>query len=329
MTGQITPFGTAPDGRPVERITLRNAALTVQLLTWGAVVQDLRLAGVDWPLTLGSADLAAYVGPLGYYGAVVGPVANRIAGASALIDGARHDFPPNEGANLLHGGRFGTQARVWDIASVGETSAVLRLALAAGDQGFPGARVIEAAFSLEGATLVLRLSATSDAPTLMNLANHSYWNLDGSESIAGHRLTVAADRVLETVAGLPTGRVLPAAGAPDLRQGRVIDLSEGFDHNFCLADAPRGLTEVAELVGQSGVRLRLATTEPGLQVYDGVYIDSEGFAGLQGRPLRKHEAMALEAQRWPDAPNHPGFPSIRLDPGQIYRQETRLSFDRL
>lgn len=329
MTGQITPFGTAPDGRPVERITLRNAALTVQLLTWGAVVQDLRLAGVDWPLTLGSPDLAAYVGPLGYFGAVVGPVANRIAGASALIDGVRHAFAPNEGANLLHGGLHGTQARVWEIVSVDDASAVLRLKLAAGDQGFPGAREIEAAFALEGATLVLRLTATSDAPTLMNLANHSYWNLDGSESIAGHRLTVTADRVLETVAGLPTGRVLPVGGAFDLRRGRVIDLSEGFDHNFCLADAPRGLTGVAELVGQSGVRLRIATTEPGLQVYDGVYIDSEGFAGLLGRPLRKHEGMALEAQRWPDAPNHAGFPSIRLGSGQTYRQETRLSFDRV
>lgn len=329
MGADIRHFGTTADGHDVAAVYLQAGGLRLVVLTQGAAVQDLRLEGADWPLTLGCPDLAAYQAEAVYYGAIVGPVANRIGGAQAMIGGRLCHFAANEGTTLLHGGDNGTQRRLWEIVTAGKSHLTLRLKLADGDGGFPGNRVIEAEFSLAApAVLTLNLTATTDAPTLINLANHSYWNLDGAGSIKGHVLRVAAESWMPAVAGLPTGERRAAAGAFDLRAGHTIDLGEGYDHNFCLADAPRALTEVAELTGRRGVRMRIATTEPGLQVYDGGHLTSGRFAGHGGVPYGAHEGMALEAQRWPDAPNHPDFPPITLDPGATYRQQTRLRFDR-
>ncbi|MDP4031380.1 MAG: aldose epimerase family protein [Pseudorhodobacter sp.] len=327
MSADIRQFGNTVDGRAVLAVCLRAGGLRAVVLSWGAVLQDMRLQGADWPLTLGSAELAAYQAEMGYFGAIVGPVANRIGGAKAVIAGRLCPFAANEGTTLLHGGTGGTQQRLWEIVTADKSHLTLRLALADGDGGFPGNRVIEAHYRLKPpATLMLNITATSDAPSLMNLANHSYWNLDGTGTIAGHRLRLAADSWLPTVAGLPTGERRAAAGVFDLRQGRVLDLCEGYDHNFCLATAPRALTEVAELQGRRGVRLRIATTEPGMQVYDGALLTSGAFAGHGGQPYRPFQGLALEAQRWPDAPNHPDFPPITLTPGESYSQQTRFSF---
>jgi len=329
MSAGIRKFGTTADGQEVLSVTLRAGDLRVVVLTHGAAVQDLRLAGADWPLTLGCADLAAYQDETVYFGAIVGPVANRIGAAQAMIGGRLCHFVANEGTTLLHGGANGTQARIWENVSAGKSHLVLRLKLADGDGGFPGNRVITAEFSLAApAVLALNLTANTDAPTLINLANHSYWNLDGAGSIKGHVLRLAADNWLPAVAGLPTGERRAVTGAFDLRAGHTIDLTEGYDHNFCLADAPRALTEVAQLTGRRGVRLRIATTEPGLQVYDGGHLTSGRFAGHGGVPYGPYEGMALEAQRWPDAPNHLDFSPITLEPGATYRQQTRLSLDR-
>jgi aldose 1-epimerase len=163
----------------------------------------------------------------------------------------------------------------------------------------------------------------------MNLANHSYWNLNGTPTTAGHILTVAAETWLPTGAdGIPSGEQRAVAGAFDLRRGRVIDGTEGWDHNFCLYPAPRALTDVASLTGGQ-VRLTLATTEPGLQVYDGRALNTWAFPGHSGHPYGPFAGLALEAQRWPDAPNHPGFPPVTLDPGETYRQVTQWRFDRV
>lgn len=325
----VTVFGTAPDGRAVHRIELAQGALRVALLDWGAILQDVRLEGIDWPLTAGSAEFRAYLGPLRWFGAIVGPVANRLAGAEALIGGRPFRFAANEGATLLHGGAAGTHARLWDIAETGPAHARLRLRLPDLCDGFPGTREIEALFRLEPpATLTLALSARSDAPTLMNLANHSYWTLDGGGGIGGQRLRVAAAHWLPTDAGLPTGEIRAVSGRHDLRADRMLAATEAIDHNFCLAEAPRALTEAARLTGRQGLRLTLLTTAPGLQVYTGAHLDSEGFAGHHGLPYGPHDALALEPQLWPDAPRHAGFPSIRLGPGETFRQETRFAFSR-
>lgn len=303
-------FGTLSDGRAVQAVTLASAELSVTVLTLGAILQAVRLAGVAPSLTLGSNGLADYEGRMGYFGAIVGPVANRIGGARAVIAGQAQHFPPNEGPNLLHSGPTGTHAQLWTVSEAAPQRLTLSLTLPDGLGDFPGTRRITAAYSLDGPTLTLELTARTDAPTLMNLANHSYWRL-GGDGQAGYRLTVAADSYLPVDAALiPTGEIRAVSGHFDLRAGRVLDGAEAYDHNFCLAPAPRPLTRAAELAGPAA-HLLLETTAPGLQVYSG-----------------NPEGVALEPQLWPDAPNDPAFPPILLTPGQTFRQTTRWTFTR-
>ena len=328
MPATVAPFGQTAAGQPVAAIRIGSADLAVTILTFGAALQDVRLTGSPHSLTLGGPDMAAYEGPMGYFGTIVGPVANRIAGAQAWIGGRLYRFPSNEGTTLLHGGATGTQTRVWSIDDATATSVRLSLTLEDGDDGFPGRRHITADYSVAASTLTLRLSATTDAPTLMNLASHSYWTLNGSPATLGHRLTVAADAYLPTdAANIPTGEQRPVSGTFDLRQPRRIDGTEGYDHNFCLSPAPRALTDVVTVAGDR-LSMTLATTEPGLQIYDGRGIGTGTFAGHGGAPYGAFAALALEPQRWPDAPNHPGFPPVTLDPGETYAQETQWRFDR-
>lgn len=324
----IRHFGTTTDGRDVSALTLQAGQLRVVLLTWGAVIQDVRLAGVPWSLVLGTDVLAGYEGVMDYFGAIVGPVANRIANATAEIDGQRYQFEANNGPNTLHGGTWGSQRQIWDIADHGPDHATLTVTLPDGAGGFPGNRQLRAEYRLEApATLTLRLTAETDAPTLMNLATHGYWNLDGRGTIEGHVLQVAADHYLPTEGLIPTN-VTPVSGPFDLRQPRALTLGEGLDHNFCLADAARPLTFAAALTGTSGTRLVLETTEPGLQVYDGEHIDTRPFPGHAGQPYGPHAGIALEPQLWPDAPNRPDFASTLLRPGETYRQESRFTLSR-
>jgi aldose 1-epimerase len=302
--------------------------MSATILTWGAALQDVRLEGVPHGLTLGGPNMAAYEGPMGYFGTIVGPVANRIAGARARIAGRDYLFAANDGPNLLHGGRDGTQGRIWHLDGATGTEARLILTLPDGAGGFPGTRSITAAYRLSGASLMLTLTATSDAPTLMNLAHHGYWTLDGGPTTRGQRLTIDAERYLPVDPLLiPTGEERPVHDAFDLRAGRVLDGSEGLDHNFCLARAPRALTEVARLAGHTAT-MHLATTEPGLQIYDGRRLDTAPYPGHDGTPYGPFAGLAMEPQRWPDAPHQPAFPPITLEPGQTYRQETRWRFTR-
>jgi aldose 1-epimerase len=329
MPANVTPFGQTAAGQPVAAIRIASADLAVTILSFGAALQDLRLTGIPHALTLGGPDMAAYEGPMGYFGTIVGPVANRLAGAQARIGGQLYRFPANEGTTLLHGGATGTQTRVWSVEDATETRLRLTLTLENGDDGYPGRRQITADYSVAGSTLTLRLSATTDAPTLMNLASHSYWNLTGTPTTTGHTLTVAAETWLPTDAGgIPTGEQRAVAGAFDLRQPRLIDGTEGYDHNFCLAPTPRALTDVARLEG-GPVAMTLATTEPGLQVYDGRGIGTGSFTGHGGAPYGAFAALALEPQRWPDAPNQPSFFPVTLDPEAAYAQETQWRFTRV
>ncbi|MDE3026999.1 MAG: galactose mutarotase [Paracoccaceae bacterium] len=332
MTVDIRPFGKTTDGREVQRVCLRAGELTVVVLTWGAVLNDVRLAGAPHSLTLGTDVMAGYEARMVHFGSIVGPVANRIGGASAVIGGKRYDFEVNEAVGkTLHGGINGTQRRIWAIAEASRSSVTLTLDLADGDGGFPGNRQLTARFDLSApAALTLTLEARSDAETIVNLANHSYWNLDGSMTYAGHRFRVAADSYTPCDAqNLPTGEAAPVAGTFDLRNGRILNGTEVYDTNFCLATTPRPLSFAAELTGKSGVRMVLETTEPGLQVYDGRGINTAPYPGHAGVPYAPHAGLALEAQRWPDATNHANFPSIVLSPGEQYQQVTRFTFDRV
>ena len=310
-------FGTTKDGKTAHTIVLRAGDLTVTLLTYGARVQDLRLAGIDHGLTVGSEDLANYEGAMLYHGAIVGPVANRISTARVRLDGMMYELERNNGQAHLHSGSEGSHAQVWDVVETTAASATLSLDMPDGFAGLPGRRRVTAQFTLTApATLTLTLTATSDGTTLMNLANHSYWNLDGSGTWHGHSLRIAADHYLPIDdAVCPTGDVADVTGTGmDFRTATVLGAqTPPLDHNFCLSDGLEPLRDVLWLAGQGGVRMVMATTMPGMQVFD-------------GRP--DHDALAIEAHHWPDAPNHAHFPQIKLAAGATYQQITRWSFAR-
>lgn len=321
----IEDFGTGKAGEAVKAITLAAGDLTVRILTWGAVLQSVRLAGVAHDLTLGSDRLEDYLGDLMYHGALVGPVVNRISGGAATIAGTTRRFEVNYlGRHCLHSGSTGTHWQNWRILSAGPSACVLGLDLPDGLGGFPGNRTIRASFALTApASLTMTVSAATDAETIVNFANHSYWNLDGSPTWAGHSLAIAAEEWLPNDTDFrPTGEIRPVAGSPmDFRAARTIEPgAPALDTCFVLARAQMPQRDVLWLRGATGLSMTVATTEPGIQVYD-----QRGPA----RPGREvYEGLAIEAQGWPDAPSHPHFPSITLAPGQSLTQITQWRFGR-
>jgi len=323
MPAEIDDFGQTADGRSVRRIRLRAGDLSVCLLTWGAVVQSVRLAGLAHDLTLGSDRLADYEGEMRYHGAIMAPVANRIGGARAMVGGREHQFEANLGQHCLHSGSTGAHLQIWDLVAAQRARATLRLDLPDGLGGFPGNRRVEARFSLRPDRLSLEIQAQSDAETLWNATNHSYWNLDGGSNFAGHRLQIMAEDWLPTDADdKPTGEIAPVQGsAMDFRAPRI--LSPGtppLDHCFCLSRNATTLREVLHLEGASGLKLSVATTETGVQVYDARGARRPGRAAYEG--------IAIETQGWPDAPNQPGFPSIHMAAGLARPQITEWRFSR-
>ncbi len=288
----------------------------------------------------GAVDVAGYRDPVRnpHLGGIAGRYANRIAGAAFDLDGARHRLVPNEGPNQLHGGQVGFDRRDWSLTTSSDDQgarAVLRLVSDDGDQGFPGRVEAQVTYRLTvGGELHIEARASTDAATVVNLTNHTYWNLSGTASadaataasIAGHRLRVAADSVVQVDdALLPTGRLECVAGTVfDLRTpvllGELVDRAElsavgGLDHCYVLTGAP----PAAELVDPaSGRRIRVRTDQPGLQVYT-----SNHGAG----PLPRHGAVCLESQHLPDSPNQPTFPSPLLRPGATYRHDHVVQLD--
>ena len=326
----IETFGTMPDGEQVDRVTISGGGLTGSFLTFGATLQDLRMDGVDHPLVLGSPELAPYLGPMRYFGAIVGRFANRIGQARFSIDGQVFETDPNfRGRHTLHGGRISAGARIWRIADLTADSVRFELDLADGEMGFPGNMTVSALCALPGdGVLEFDITTTTDAPTPCSFAHHGYFNLDGAGDILGHRMQIDAAHHLPVDDDLiPTGEIAPVDGtAFDFRQPRRI-APGGYDDNLCLASARRDLTQVARVDGAtSGLSMTIQTTEPGLQVYDGAHLDTG--SGPEGRVYGKNAGLALETQGWPDAPNHPEFPNAILRPGDKYRSQTRYRFFR-
>lgn len=320
----VTAFGTTAAGVEVKKITITKGDLTASIITKGATLQSVRLAGVDYDLTLGSDTLADYEGKMRHHGSLVAPVVNRLSDARAPIGGKTYQFEPNQsGKHTLHFGSNGTQHKVWDVAEVSDTSVTLTVTLPAGEGNMPGNRPVRATFAITDHGLQLDVTASTDALTLFNVANHSYWNLDGSDTWAGHQMQIAADHYLPVTPDFcPTGQIAPVDDTIfDLRQMReIIPGTDTYDHNFCLKDVSMSLREVLWLKGKSGVTMTISTSERGVQVYD-------GRAGQRpGRSL--YEGLAIEPQNWPDAPNHSNFPSIELQPGQTYHHTTQWRFTR-
>ena len=327
-----TAFGTLPDGRAVTRATISGHGLTASIITLGASLQDLRLEGTPHPLVLGYPELAPYLDEGRYVGAIVGRYANRIGGAQALLDGQALQFDRNQSdRHILHGGSDGSGSRNWLMAEQTGDMVTLADLLPDGHMGFPGNLLVRATWRiLPGPTLSLTILATSDAATLCNFAQHSYFNLDGTDTVAEHRLTVPAATYLPVDADMiPLGPPAPVKGTPlDFRRAvRLGDRLDGpaIDHNLCLAQTRYPSPRQAATLEAGGLGMTLRSTEPGLQVYTANHF-APGAPGLAGRPYRRHAGIALESQIWPDAPNRPDFPSARLDPGQAYRQQTTMRF---
>lgn len=323
-------FGCMPDGGEVQLLTVRGGGLTANILNYGAVLQDLRLAGHPYPLVLGLDDLSSYLDNSPYLGATVGRCGNRIRDGHLELGGMTHRLDRNlHRKHTLHGGSAGTGRRLWEIRSVSEDRVSLGIVLEHGDMGFPGQLDATIEFALlAGGVLDIVIEAESDADTLCNLVHHSYFNLDGSDSISDHLLCVDADSYLPVDHDLiPTGEVKPVDGTRfDCRSFRPLPQIMPVDHNFCLSRSRGELRPVARLKSAaSKVEMGIRTTEPGLQVYDGAYIDGE-LRGLTGRPMRAHAGIALEPQVWPDANHHAHFPQAVLRAGDRYRQHTQFVF---
>ena len=311
--------------------TIAGHGLAATFTDLGAVLHALHLDGHDAPLQLGLADLDAYPDRSNYMGATAGRVVNRIGDARFTLDGKAYRTDVNfEDRHTLHGGSRGTGKRIWDLRELRDDAIVFAIVLEDGEMGFPGRMEVEARFAcLPDACFRIDYAATTDAPTVCNLAHHTYWALDDTGDIASHVLTVDADRYVPLSDDLiPTGVASVDGTRFDFRQGRSLPGEGLLDHNLCLSDARTELREVAVLRSTaSGVTMRVATTEPGLQVYDGAKL-KPGAEGLLGRPYGPHAGVALEAQGWPDAPNRPDFPSTVLRPGETYRQTTTFTFSK-
>lgn len=294
----------------MEVFSLLSSQLEVRITNYGARVLSVVHQGVD--VLYGPKTAEELLADTCYCGAVCGRVANRIAGGVFELGGREYRLATNNGPNHLHGGLCGFSDKVWTVDSVSDTAVSMSLVSPDGEEGYPGTVCVKAVYELEGDTLHLHLEARTDAATLLNLTNHAYWNLNGSGTMDDHLLQVCASAYTPMVANIPTGAILPVAGTlydlttpACLGERNAADaISGGYDDNYVLPTT-QGVKTAAVLT--NGMRtLRVATNAPGMQVYTGDYL-----------PL-KRGGVALEAQNFPDSPHHAHFPSIELQPGEVY-----------
>jgi aldose 1-epimerase len=344
-------FGTLPDGTRVEAVDLTNAhGVSARIIPIGASVQSLRVPdrqGRSEDIVLGYDSAAEYLVNANFFGVSVGRFANRIAGASFKLDGQTYTLEKNDGANHLHSAGAGISKVTWKIESVSDGSpsgVVLSYVSPDGAGGYPGAMRITAEYSLnESNELAVEYRATTDKPTVVNLTNHGYFNLAGEGSgttVLGQRLTIFAQRFTPVRAGMiPTGERRAVVGTPfdftrpreigtGIHDGREPQLvfGRGYDHNFIVDGAIGTLRPAARLEDPvSGRVMELLTTAPAVQFYTGNFLDGTAL-GKGGRLHRQSEALCLEPQTYPDAPNQPDFPSARLNPGETYRHRIVYRF---
>ena len=346
-------FGTLPDGRKVEAITLEGSdGVKAVVINYGATLQSVVLPDRHGKLAdviVGPAVLQSYLSKPEYFGATVGRFANRIANGEFTLDGKTYRAPRNNGGNSLHGGDRGFDKVLWDIVAVGEgadASVTLRYVSPDGDQGYPGTLTALAIYSLKGTELTIEYRATTDAPTIVNLSNHAYWNLAGegaAQSALEQLLTIPAEAYTPVNAGLiPTGEVHSVANTVfDFRKATRIGArvrealdeqivrGRGYDHNFVISRRPSAQPRrVATLEDPaSGRSFELWSNQPGLQFYSGNFLDGTTI-GKSGRLYRQGDAVVLEPQLFPDTPNQPAFGSARLAPGEQYRNLIVYRFSR-
>ncbi|WP_137109383.1 aldose epimerase family protein [Rhodobacter sp. SY28-1] len=327
------------DGQDVRRVTLSGErGLQAEILTNGARLAALWVPDRDGKLAdivLGFDTLTDWQGRGGYLGATCGRYSNRIADGRFSLDGRTVQVDRNEGQQHLHGGRSGLDTKHWTIVDHSDSHVTLETSSPDGEMGYPGVMTARVTYRVEGLGLTIELEARTDAPTVVNLVNHAYFNLAGHASgdVLGQHLQIDAGYYLPVDDRLiPTGEVRLVSGTPfDFRTVRPIGAEMpgpgGFDHNFCLSSTTdeKGLRRCLRAEDPvSGRKMQLSTTEPGVQIYTGAHFD--GTPGKSGARYPKFAGFAAETQRFPNSPNTPHFPSARLDPGQVYRHLMQFDF---
>jgi aldose 1-epimerase len=337
-------FGHTSEGTPVDLYTLADGKIEVRIMTYGGIIVSLRAPDRNGKLddvVLGYDSVDQYIAKTPYFGAIVGRYANRIAHGSFQLDGKTYSIPKNNGDNALHGGIRGFDKVVWTGRQI-KDGIELGYVSKDGDQGFPGTLTTTVRYTLNGNALRIEYSATTDKDTVLNLTNHSYFNLagQGNGDVLGHVVKIDASRFTPAdAAQIPTGELKSVEGTPfDFRTPHAIGerinaddsqlrIGKGYDHNFALDHPPGKLAEAAEVYEPTTGRiLRVLTTEPGVQFYTGNNLDGS-ITGKEGRVYKARFALCLETQHFPDSPNHPTFPSTELKPGQEFHSETIFQFE--
>jgi aldose 1-epimerase len=331
-------WGNGPDGSPIYLYTVSNGLIVSQFTNYGARVVAIKTpdkAVKMGDVVLGYDDSQQYLhDKKTHLGATVGRYANLIAAGNFVLEGHHYSISVNSGRNALHGGRVGFDQRMWQ-GRLTTSGVELTLISKDGDMGFPGNMRAEVSYTLNDDSLLIHYHASTDKPTIINLANHTYFNLNGNGDIFGHLVSLNADRYTPVDAKLiPTGVEASAIGTPmDFRKATPVGLhigdpneqlrlAGGYDHNFILNDGSGKLRVAARVYApQSGRSLTVSTTQPGIQFYSGNFLDGT-FTGRHGQQFVKHAALCLETQHFPDSPNHPGFPSTVLMPGAPFDSTT-------
>jgi aldose 1-epimerase len=346
------PFGKLPDGTEVELYTLTNAGgIEIRATNYGGIITSIRVpdrSGQFADVALGFNSLEGYFDNSPHFGSLIGRFANRIGKAQFRLDGQTFKLAANDGPNTLHGGIKGFDKFVWQaepFEKEGEAGIVLTRTSPDGEEGFPGNLSVRVTYTLtDHNELAVDYQATTDKPTVINLTQHSYFNLagEGSGDVLSHELTINADRYTPVDATLiPTGELASVAGTPLDFRGKTaigaridsdhpqIKLGHGYDHNYVLNKQDGELSFAARVEDpKSGRVLEVRTTEPGIQLYSANFLDGT-MRGKSGRPYERRGAFCLETQHFPDSPNKAGFPTTVLRPGQEFHSKTVYSFSTL
>jgi aldose 1-epimerase len=337
-------WGKLPDGRAVDLFTLTSAKLEARILNWGGIVVSLKVpdqSGTPVDVVLGFDSFEPYMKNPAFFGALIGRYGNRIGHAQFTLEGTAYHVPKNDGDNSLHGGGNGFDKKLWTAKEVPGGLELTYLS-ADGEAGYPGNLTSRVTYSLtDDNGLRIDYRATTDKPTVVNLTNHSYFNLagQGEGDILAHEIQIEADRFTPVDAGLiPTGILQPVEGTPfDFRKSfpigarinndnEQLKLGKGYDHNFVL-NRKGGSLELAARVRdpKTGRVMEVLTDQPGIQFYTGNFLDGT-LSGKGGKSYPKRSALCLETQHFPDSPNKPDFSTTELKPGQEYKTATVYRF---
>jgi aldose 1-epimerase len=338
-----TALGKTPDGTDVDLYILKGDGIEASIMTYGARVVSIKTAdraGTMTNVVLGYSGLDGYIADkTTYFGAIVGRYGNRIAKGKFSLHGHQYQVPTNNNGNSLHGGTLGFDKLVWQGRAV-DNGVEMTLVSKDGDQGYPGTLTAHVRYTVQHNALRIDYSVSSDKPTVVNLTNHSYFNLTGDgKPILNEELMLPADQYTPVDAGLiPTGVLAPVEGTPfDFRKATVIGkrinddnaqlkIAGGYDHNWVLRGKNGELKTAARLYDPvSGRVLTVTTTEPGVQFYSGNFLDGAKFGKAQQGHM-KNSGLCLETQHFPDSPNHPAFPTTELKPGEVRHSTTTFAF---